>query len=226
MEVAIGRRIVPGQTLLFLDEIQAGPRALSSLRYLYEGAPDLYVVAAGSFLEFARGEISFPVGWVQFLDMSPLTFVEFVLAGGNATLYDILRGPPAALPEVTHRLLLEELKRYFFVGGMPEALRAYLDGSMLQAFEVQAEIPSAYRQDFAKYAPRADCLNQVLHGCAAGVGDQIKYSRLARGASPIRPYTRHSICCAGQRSCTRSQPCGLRLCRSAPVSTADASKRR
>ena len=191
---------MPGQTLLFLDEIQTCPRALSSLRYLYEGIPDLHVVAAGSFLEFARGEMSFPVGWVQFLDMSPLTFVEFVLAGGNATLYDILRGPPAALPEVTHRLLLEELKRYFFVGGMPEAVRAYLDGSMLQAFEVHAEIPSAYRQDFAKYAPRADkeCLNQVLDGCAAGVADQIKYSRLAQGCSNPTIHKAFDLLCRAE----------------------------
>ena len=186
LELVVGRRIVPGETLLFLDEIQACPRALTALRYLYEGVPDLHVVAAGSLLEFALGEISFPVGRVQFLNMYPLTFAEFVLAGGNAPLYGILRGPPRAVDEVAHRLLLEALRTYFFVGGMPEAVHAYVGGkSMLQAFEVQAEILDAYRQDFSKYAPRADkdCLNQVLAGCAAGVGEQIKYSRLAEGFS-------------------------------------------
>lgn len=157
-------------------------------------------MAAGSLLEFALGEISFPVGRLQLLNMYPLTFAEFVLAGGNAPLYDILRGPPAALPEVTHRLLLEELKKYFFVGGMPEAVRAYLDGSMLQAFEVQAEILSAYRQDFAKYAPRADkdCLNQVLDGCAAGVGEQIKYSRLAQGFSNPTVHKAFDLLCRAE----------------------------
>jgi predicted AAA+ superfamily ATPase len=200
LEVAVGQRIVPGQTLLFLDEIQTCPRALSSLRYLYEGAPDLHVVAAGSLLEFALGEISFPVGRVQFLNLYPLTFAEFVLAGGNAPLYDMLRGPPAALAEATHRLLLEELKRYFFVGGMPEAVGAYIDGSMLQAFDVQSEILSAYRQDFAKYAPRADkdCLNQVLDGCAAGVGEQIKYSRLAQGFSNPTIHKAFDLLCMAE----------------------------
>ncbi|MGH8295006.1 MAG: ATP-binding protein [Steroidobacteraceae bacterium] len=186
LEIAVGRRIVPGETLLFFDEIQACPRALMALRYLYEGMPELHVVAAGSLLEFVRGEISFPVGRVQFLDMYPLTFAEFVLAGGNVPLYEILRGPPAALDEVTHRLLLEHLRTYFFVGGMPEAVSAYLaDGSILAAFEVQSEIIEAYRQDFSKYAPRADkdCLNQVLASCAASVGEQVKYSRLAQGFS-------------------------------------------
>ena len=186
LEVAVGRRIVPGETLLFLDEIQACPRALTALRYLYEGIPELHVVAAGSLLEFALGEISFPVGRVQFLNMYPLTFAEFVLAGGNVPLYERLGGPPAALGEVTHQLLLDQLRTYFFVGGMPEAVSAYLtDKSMLAAFEVQSEILDAYRQDFSKYAPRADkdCLNQVLASCAASVGEQIKYSRLAQGFS-------------------------------------------
>src|SRR6185437_11132878 len=186
LEVAVGRRIVPGETLLFLDEIQACPRALTALRYLYEGIPELHVVAAGSLLEFALGEISFPVGRVQFLNMYPLTFGEFVLAGDNIPLYEALQGPPAALDEITNSLLLEQLKTYFFVGGMPEAVSAFLsERSMLAAFEVQSEILDAYRQDFSKYAPRADkdCLNQVLASCAAAVGQQIKYSRLAQGFS-------------------------------------------
>lgn len=200
LEVAVGRRIVPGQTLLFLDEIQTCPRALTALRYLYEGVPELHVVAAGSLLEFALGEISFPVGRVQFLNMYPLTFAEFVLAGGNAPLYDILRAPPAVLGEATHRLLIEELKKYFFVGGMPEAVRAYVDGSMLQAFEVQSEILSAYRQDFAKYAPRADkdCLNQVLDSCAAAVGEQVKYSRLAQGFSNPTIHKAFDLLCMAE----------------------------
>jgi predicted AAA+ superfamily ATPase len=201
LELVVGRRIVPGETLLFLDEIQACPRALTALRYLYEGVPELHVVAAGSLLEFALGEVSFPVGRVQFLNMYPLTFAEFVLAGGNAPLFDILRAPPAPVDEVIHRLLLDELKRYFFVGGMPEAVRAYLDGgSMLQAFEVQSEILDAYRQDFSKYAPRADkdCLNQVLASCAAGVGEQIKYSRLADGFSNVTIHKAFDLLCMAE----------------------------
>lgn len=201
LEVVVGRRIVPGETLLFLDEIQACPRALTALRYLYEGVPQLHVIAAGSLLEFALSDISFPVGRVQFLNMYPLSFAEFVLAGGNAPLCDILRGPPAPLDEVVHRLLLNELRKYFFIGGMPEAVRAYLDaGSMLPAFEVQAEILDAYRQDFSKYAPRADkdCLNQVLASCAAAVGEQIKYSRLADGFSNVTIHKAFDLLCMAE----------------------------
>ena len=201
LEVAVGHRILPGQTLLFLDEIQACPRALTALRYLYEGQPELHVVAAGSLLEFALGEISFPVGRVQFLDMYPLTFAEFVLAGGNVPLYEILRGSPAALDDLTHRLLLEQLRTYLFVGGMPEAVSAYLrDRSMLAAFDVQSEIIDAYRQDFSKYAPRADkdCLNQVLASCASGVGEQIKYSRLADGFSNPTLHKAFDLLCMAQ----------------------------
>lgn len=201
LEVAAARRIVPGETLLFLDEIQACPRALTALRYLYEGIPELHVVAAGSLLEFALGEISFPVGRVQFLNMYPLTFAEFVLAGGNVPLYELLRGPPAPLDDVTHRLLLEQLRVYFFVGGMPEAVSAYLDDrSMLAAFEVQSEILDAYRQDFSKYAPRADkdCLNQVLASCAARAGEQIKYSRLAQGFSNPTIHRAFDLLCMAE----------------------------
>jgi hypothetical protein len=201
LEVAVGRRIAPGETLLFLDEIQACPRALTALRYLYEGIPQLHVVAAGSLLEFALGEISFPVGRVQFLNMYPLTFAEFVLAGGNVPLWETLRGPPAALDEVSHRLLLEQLRTYFFVGGMPEAVSTYLGvSSMLAAFEVQSEILDAYRQDFSKYAPRADrdCLNQVLASCAAAVGEQIKYSRLAQGFSNPTIHKAFDLLCMAE----------------------------
>ena len=201
LEVAVGRRIVPAKTLLFLDEIQACPRALTALRYLYEGVPELHVVAAGSLLEFALGEVSFPVGRVQFLNMYPLTFAEFVLAGGNTPLYETLQGPPAALDETTHRLLLEQLKTYFFVGGMPEAVGAFLgERSMLAAFEVQSEILDAYRQDFSKYAPRADkdCLNQVLASCATAVGQQIKYSRLAQGFSNPTIHRAFDLLCMAE----------------------------
>lgn len=201
LELVAGRRIVAGETLLFLDEIQACPRALTALRYFYEDVPELHVIAAGSLLEFALSEISFPVGRVQFLNMYPLTFPEFVRAGGNEPLWDILRGPPGPVEEVVHRLLLDELKRYFFIGGMPEAVRASLDGgSMLPAFEVQAEILDAYRQDFSKYAPRADkdCLNQVLTSCAASVGEQIKYSRLAEGFSNATIHKAFDLLCMAE----------------------------
>lgn len=181
LEIVFREHIRPGETLLFIDEIQACPRALIALRYLYEEKPSLHVIAAGSLLEFALAEISFPVGRVQFLNMYPMTFAEFLLAGGHEQLVHFLSEPPRKLDDFVHRMLMDQLKNYFFVGGMPEAVRAYLDSeSLLEAFDVQSEIIMSYRQDFAKYAPRADkrCLDQVLSSCAARVGDQIMYSQL------------------------------------------------
>lgn len=186
LALVAGQRIVPGETLLFLDEIQACPRALMALRYFYEETPALHVIAAGSLMEFALGDISFPVGRVQFLNMYPLTFSEFLMAGGHEQLAEVLQKPPARLDAAVHQMLLGLLRQYFFVGGMPEAVVAYYENpSMLDVFEAQSEILDAYRQDFAKYAPRSDknCLDRVLVSCAVKVGEQIKYSRLAEGFS-------------------------------------------
>ena len=210
LALVTGQRIIPGETLLFLDEIQACPRALMALRYLYEELPALHVIAAGSLMEFALTDISlrpsvgatrrasnavqivcpddlsFPVGRVQFLNMYPMTFIEFLRAGEQEQLAEILQKPPGQLNSAVHNLLLNQLRQYFFVGGMPEVVQAYYENlSMLDAFEVQSEILDSYRQDFAKYAPRADknCLDRVLVSCAAKVGEQIKYSRLADGFS-------------------------------------------
>lgn len=186
LALVAGQRIVPDETLLFLDEIQACPRALMALRYLYEEHPALHVIAAGSLLEFALGDLSFPVGRVRFLDMYPMTFAEFLWAGGQQQLVEILQKPPVHLDRAVHHLLLNRLRQYFFVGGMPEAVRAYYENlSVLDAFEVQTDILDSYRQDFAKYAARADknCLDGVLVNCAAKVGEQVKYARLVEGFS-------------------------------------------
>lgn len=184
LELALECRIRPGETLLFLDEIQSCPRALMALRYLYEERPELHVVAAGSLLEFALAEISFPVGRVQFMEMHPLTFAEYLRAvGKDATADEILSGPKA-LSAPLHRLLLEELRTYFQVGGMPAIVGAFVKtGSIREAVRLQAEIVQACRQDFAKYAPRADtaCLEAVLEGAARDLGRQILYTRLAEG---------------------------------------------
>jgi len=95
-------------------------------------------------------------------------------------------GPPEIVSETIHQFLSEELRRYFFIGGMPGSVAAYVKtGSMQESFEVQAEICDTYRLDFAKYKPQADkyCLNSVLTTAAQNVGQQIKYSRLADGYS-------------------------------------------
>ena len=186
LEILLGQKIQPGKTLLFIDEIQACPRAITALRYLYEEMPDLHVIAAGSLLEFAMKDISFPVGRIQFLQLYPLCFVEYLLAIGHNEAAGILLEPPKEVSEPVHEFLLEELRRYFFIGGMPESVLSYVEsGSMQEAFEVQAEICETYRMDFAKYRPQVnkDCLNSVLTSISQNVGQQIKYSRLATGFS-------------------------------------------
>lgn len=186
LEVILNAKIDIDRTLIFFDEIQACPRALMSLRYFYEELPELHIIAAGSLLDFMLKDISFPVGRVQFLNMYPCTFYEFLSATGNNLAAKKLLEPPTQLSRPIHELLLNELKKYFFIGGMPEVIKTYVEnGSMLESFEVQTEIIDSYRQDFSKYAPRADkrCLDMVLNSLSAMVGEQIRYSKLAEGFS-------------------------------------------
>ena len=185
-EVLTSQKIIPGKTLLFFDEIQSCPRAISALRYFYEDMPHLHVIAAGSLLEFAMQDISFPVGRVQFLTLYPLCFAEYLMAKGKEKASRIILSAPEEVSKATHELLNEELRQYFFVGGMPESVKAYVEtGSMQESFEVQFEICDTYRLDFAKYRPQADkhCLNTILTSIAQSVGQQIKYSRLGEGFS-------------------------------------------
>jgi uncharacterized protein len=186
LEVLLQQKITPGKTLLFFDEIQASPRAITALRYFYEEMPELHVVAAGSLLEFALEESSFPVGRVQFLNLYPLCFAEYLEAIGNGAAAMAVLGNPAEISPAVHELLREELKRYFFIGGMPAAVKAYLDNNSLRdAFEVQQEIAESYRMDFAKYTPRVDrfCLDSVFTSLSQHIGQQIKYARLGEGYS-------------------------------------------
>ena len=186
LELGSGTRIVPGSTLLFLDEVQACPRAIMALRYLYEQVPALHVIAAGSLLEFALGEIPIPVGRVQQLHLHPMTFREYLAGTGNQPAADCAAQHPSTVDESLQLRLLHELKTYFFVGGMPESVRAYRDtGSLVAASQVQQEIIGTWRDDFAKYAPQADptCLDAVLLSVARSIGDQIRYARLDRGHS-------------------------------------------
>ena len=182
LELFFNRTITPGEDLLFFDEIQSCPRAIMALRYFFEDLPNLSVIAAGSLLEFALRDISFPVGRVQFLNLYPMTFTEFLIATDKDMLAQEMVADPLHLPENIHQILLEQLRLYFFVGGMPECVKTYRDdGKLVNVFAVQENLIQAYRADFAKYAPYSDkrCLNAVLGNIAKTVGNQIKYSHLA-----------------------------------------------
>jgi len=142
------------------------------------------VVGAGSLLEFAMGRLSFPVGRVQLLSVHPLCLRELLWAIGEEVAADVIAEPPAAQPHAVHDHLLDLVRRYLFVGGMPEAVGAYVEtGSPQEAFAVQDELVAAYREDFGKYGGRTDkeCLDAVLTGVARGVGAQVKYARLTEG---------------------------------------------
>ena len=183
LELRTGVDIVEGKTLLFFDEIQICPRAIMALRYFYEKMPDLHVVAAGSLLEFVYSEIPFPVGRIQFLEIQPMNFSEFLFALNYKKAAEICNKPVVKVSESTHAFLLEQLRIYWLVGGMPECIKEYMNTkSIKMATEVQDEICETYRMDFNKYKPKTDinCLNTVFSGIAANVGQQIKYTGLAK----------------------------------------------
>jgi predicted AAA+ superfamily ATPase len=184
LEILINKKIIPGMDLLFFDEIQECPRAIASLRYFYEQLPELHVIAAGSLIEFALMDIPFPVGRVQLINMYPMTFYEFLKATGKELVAELMINQPKELPESTHTLLNEELRKYFLIGGMPECVKTYAEtNSFKEVFEIQSDLIHTFRQDFSKYSGRSDksCLNSVLLNIAQKVGGQIKYSELADG---------------------------------------------
>lgn len=186
LELVTNQAIIPGKTLLFFDEIQQSPEALMSLRYFFEEIPDLHLIAAGSLLEFVLSDISFPVGRVQFLNVYPLCFVEYLLAVGRENLAVLLQEKPKVLSEAVHEVLRQELMRYFIIGGMPEAVQAFVDsGSIRESQSVHRELILSFQNDFAKYAPRTNplCLAEVFSSVAKEVGNQIKYTHLAQDFS-------------------------------------------
>ena len=183
LELRTGIDIIAGKTLLFIDEIQICPRAIMALRYFYEKMPNLHVIAAGSLLEFALSEISFPVGRIQSMEVHPMNFSEFLLALNYKKAAAICNSPITEVSESTHKFLIEQLRIYWLVGGMPECIKEYENTkSIKRAAEVQDEICETYQMDFNKYKPKTDinCLNTVFSGIAAKVGQQIKYTGLAK----------------------------------------------
>ncbi len=183
LELITGINIVKGETLLFFDEIQNCPRVIMAMRYFYEKMPQLHVIAAGSLLEFVFSEISFPVGRIQSMEIYPMIFSEFLLASNLHKAAKICNSAIAEVSETTHKFLLEQLRIYWLVGGMPECVKEYAaTKSIKAATEVQDEICNTYRLDFNKYKPQTNisCLNTVFSAIASTVGQQTKYTGLAK----------------------------------------------
>ncbi|QQR79641.1 MAG: ATP-binding protein [Deltaproteobacteria bacterium] len=151
--------IDPAKALIIFDEIQKCPRALNSLKYFCEKKPEYHLCAAGSLLGVAiNQELSFPVGKVNFLELFPVNFLEFISALGFTQLRELVenREELTNLPESFHHELIEKLKQYYFVGGMPEAVMKFVEAADWERVRrVQNEILDAYLLDFAKYAEPA-----------------------------------------------------------------------
>ena len=199
VSTATGMKIVPGRTLLVFDEVQESPRTLSSLKYFYEKMPDLAIMAAGSLLGLAlnrerrRGKavqekVSFPVGKVSFLYVRPMSFGEFLGAIGEGEKRMRLEEGAWQTVSAFHGSFANLLKKYYFIGGIPEAVATYIENRDFgDVRRVQTEILKAYDKDFAKHAPsqllpKIRLLWNAIPGQLAKENKKLIYTALRPGA--------------------------------------------
>ncbi len=177
--------IKSGDTLLFFDEIQECPRAITALRYFYEKMPELHVIGAGSLIEFILQSENFrmPVGRIQSVFMFPLSFDEFLMATGEKQICEYLRKVTLekSLEPVFHNHLTNFLRNYFLIGGMPACVQAWINNiSTEEILRLQLGLIRTYAADFSKYASSAKhkYLKQVFESAPKMVGQRYKYSRV------------------------------------------------
>lgn len=201
LEAIRNATITPEKTLLFFDEIQTCKKALMSLRYFYEEIPNLHVIAAGSLLEFILGEVSIPVGRVQYEFMYPLTFTEFLRATDGQKLIDYIPKLSnndfelSTIPSSIAKSLYEVLHEYCVVGGMPEAVTTYVTtNSLTKVAAVQDDLIQTFRDDIPKYAKgelQIRNLNHVFTSLFRFTGNKINYTKL--GDLDNQKRTKHSL---------------------------------
>ena len=155
LELYVGHKIEPLNTLLVFDEVQEVPQALAALKYFNENAPEYLIVCAGSLLGVAlHGGTSFPVGKVEFLDLYPLSFTEFMRAMGRELFVELLEKQDFVMATTFKQEFIDLLKHYYYVGGMPEVVRNFAaDKDFGEVREIQQRILDSYEQDFSKHAP-------------------------------------------------------------------------
>ncbi|MDO4306749.1 MAG: ATP-binding protein [Eubacteriales bacterium] len=155
LELYAGKKIDSKNTLIIFDEVQEVPKALTSLKYFCENAPQYHIICAGSLLGIAlHSGTSFPVGKVDFLKLYPLSFKEFLIATGKERFAELLSQQDFSMITNFRQTFVDSLKYYYFVGGMPEAVLRFSENSDFnEAREVQKRILAAYEQDFSKHAP-------------------------------------------------------------------------
>ena len=182
LEVYFGKKIIMSDTLLFLDEIQACPEAIVSLRYFYEKLPDLHIIAAGSLLDHTLNELqySMPVGRVEFAYMYPMCFYEFLIAIDEEQLVEYLKNYnlQQKIAQPIHDKLLKLVRLYFFVGGMPEAVSVYAETrSLIDIERIHESIVKSLEFDFAKYGTRSQqiIMTKLLRYIPKVSGQKFKY---------------------------------------------------
>ncbi len=187
LEARFNVRLVPGRSLLFLDEVQAAPAVFAALRFFHEELPELHVVAAGSLLEFVLEEHSFsmPVGRIEYLHLGPMQFEEFLMAMKRDTLVEWLATYSLGdeVPEEIHRELMRHVRTYLVIGGLPEVVDTFAAQQSLQECEiVQESVLSTYRDDFSKYAHKVKHrrVEKVFDRIPRLVGQKFMYSHVDR----------------------------------------------
>jgi len=156
IKIEYGKSFQAENTLIIFDEIQEAPKALASLKYFYENAPQYSIIAAGSLLGVALHQgTSFPVGKVDFLKLCPMSFNEFILAVGEKGLHEALRSQDYELINAYAGKYTDLLKKYYYVGGMPEVVQTYIDSDdLFEVREIQNNLLQYYEEDFSKHAPK------------------------------------------------------------------------
>lgn len=156
IKIEYGKSFQAENTLIIFDEIQEAPKALASLKYFYENAPQYSIIAAGSLLGVALHQgTSFPVGKVDFLKLCPMSFNEFILAVGEKGLHEALRSKDYELINAYAGKYTDLLKKYYYVGGMPEVVQTYIDSDdLFEVREIQNNLLQYYEEDFSKHAPK------------------------------------------------------------------------
>lgn len=185
LEIRLKQTITPGKALLFLDEIQATPAVFAVLRYFYEEMPELHIIAAGSLLEFTleKPVFSVPVGRLEYLFLGPMKFEEFLIAQGADKLYDYLNGYQIgqSIPLAIHQQLLQFLKNFLIVGGMPAVVAAFGQKQQYQECErAKQTILTTYQDDFGKYTAKTNVerLRHLFRTIPRLICSQVKYTSI------------------------------------------------
>jgi predicted AAA+ superfamily ATPase len=189
IRIETGVEPIAGKTLIIFDEIQDAPKALTSLKYFAENKPEHHIIAAGSLLGvlLAKGA-SFPVGKVSFMSLYPMNFTEFLIAIGQQILAETIIKMDWQLIAAYRDKMVDYLKQYYFVGGMPEAVFRYASSkNLVEVRSIQQFILNAYEQDFAKHAPAEMIprIRMVWNGIPAQLARENKkfiYGQLKQGA--------------------------------------------